>query len=283
MYKIYLLLLSAYLYSLPGLAQLNLPEVSTFAEWKQTLGFTEIVVEYVRPNVRGRQIFGGLVPYGELWRTGAHDATTIRFNEDLIIAQKRVKAGKYSIFSIPKPDEWIIILNRDTALHGTVGYKELLDVVRFSLKSEKSARFYETFTIELSDVFKNTAFLYVLWENTQIKIPIEATADERVMAEINQKIIIKQEKSAALLSQAAAYYLDNQKDTNLALQWLTEAIAQDEKNIYYHYLKARALQQLGKCSEAIATAQKSIELAKKQKTKNYIEANEKLIKDCERK
>jgi tetratricopeptide (TPR) repeat protein len=263
-------------------AQLNLPEASTFAEWKQTLGFTEIKVEYVRPNARGRQIFGGLVPYGEIWRTGAHDATTIQFNEDLFIDNQRVKAGKYALLSIPKPNEWTLILNQDTTLHGTTNYKASQDIGKFVIKPEKSARFYETFTIELSDVVKNKAFLYIIWENTQVRIPIEATADEKIMAEIQKRVLEKPENQAALLGQAAAYYLDNEKDAQLALTWLNEAISQDEKNIYYQHLKAKAQAKLGNCQEAIRTAQKAIDLAKKQKTKNYIEANEKLIVACEK-
>jgi tetratricopeptide (TPR) repeat protein len=282
MKKYYLLLISIFIHCNSLFAQLNLPEASTFAEWKQTLGFTEIKMEYVRPNTRGRQIFGGLVPYGELWRTGAHDATTIRFNEDLLIDNQRVKAGKYSLFSIPKPTEWTIILNQDTTLHGTTNYKANLDILRFTLKPEKSARFYETFTIELSDVVKNKAFLYIIWENTQVKIPIEATADERIMAEIQKRVIENRENQAGLLVQAATYYLDNEKDTQLALTWLNQAINQDEKSIYYHHLKAKTQAKLGDCPEAIRTAQKSIDLAKKQKTKNYIEANEKLIAACEK-
>jgi Protein of unknown function (DUF2911)/Protein of unknown function (DUF3347) len=159
--------------------------LSPEAAFTQQLGTMEVKVAYARPLVRGRKIFGELVPFDKMWRTGASDCTTIAFNEDLFIGDKKIKAGKYALFSIPNPTEWTIILNTDTTLHGTGGYTEQKDVHRFKVKPMKTERFYETCTIELNDInAKSEGFLNILWENTMVKIPLNTQISEIVAAVI---------------------------------------------------------------------------------------------------
>ena len=151
------------------------PAKSPEAAFTQQFGGSEIGVAYARPLARGRKIFGGLVPYDSLWRTGASDCTTLKFKEEVIIGNKKMAIGKYALFTIPKADEWTIILNSDTTLHGTNGYNAQKDVHRFTIKPMKTDRFYETFTIEINDFTpQGSASLNILWENTMVQIPLQS-------------------------------------------------------------------------------------------------------------
>jgi len=203
------------LVSFAGLAQaqLNVPPASPDAEFKQQIGFGEVEIKYSRPSARGRVIFGGLEPYGQMWRTGAHDATSIRFSEAVKLNGNDIPAGTYSLYTIPNQNEWTIIINKIADMHGTSDYAQEQDLVRFSVKPEKSARYYETFTIEVNDLSKDEAGLFLLWENTQVKITIKMNVDEeKVMAEINDRINVKKEDRASLFYQSSSYYFNNNKD-----------------------------------------------------------------------
>jgi Protein of unknown function (DUF2911)/Protein of unknown function (DUF3347) len=143
------------------------------AAFTQQFGDSEIQVAYARPLTRGRKIFGALVPFDSLWRTGASDCTTLKLKEDVVIGDKKMGAGKYALFTIPTADEWTIILNSDTTLHGSFGYDAKKDVSRFKIKPIKTDRFYETFTIEINDInAKGEGFLNLIWENTIVPIPL---------------------------------------------------------------------------------------------------------------
>ena len=146
------------------------------AAFTQQFGDSEIQVAYARPLARGRKIFGGLIPLDSLWRTGAGDCTTIKFKEEVVVGNKKIAAGKYSLFTIPSANEWTIILNSETTMHGTSGYDAQKDVHRFKVKSEKADRFYENFTIEINDInVKGEASLNLIWENTMVKIPLKTS------------------------------------------------------------------------------------------------------------
>ncbi len=154
-------------------AKKSLPK-SYEAAFTQQFGDSEIQVAYARPLARGRKIFGGLIPFDSLWRTGAGDCTTIKFKEEVIVGDKKIGAGKYSLFTIPSANEWTIILNSETTMHGTSGYDAQKDVHRFKVKSEKTDRFYENFTIEINDInTKGEASLNLIWENTMVKVPLK--------------------------------------------------------------------------------------------------------------
>lgn len=151
------------------------PISSPEAAFTQQFGESEIQVAYARPLARGRKIFGGLVPFDTLWRTGASECTVLTLKEDVIIGGKKMGAGKYSLFSIPTANDWTIVLNSDVSLHGTGGYDAKKDVHRFPAKSMKTDRFYETFTIEINDMMPNgDASLNLIWENTLVKIPLQS-------------------------------------------------------------------------------------------------------------
>ena len=271
-------LLMLLFFSGQALAQLNLPNASPDGEFKQEVGFTEVLVKYSRPGVKGRTIFGGLIPYGELWRTGAHDATTIHFSDTVKLNGNTIPAGTYSFFTIPGQTEWTIILNKDTAMHGTSEYKQENDLLRFKVAAEKPARFYETFTIEVGDIVKDGASLFVIWENTQLKMAITTNADEVVMAEINNRINVKKEDRASLFYQSALYYFNNNKDVKQAYEWIQVATKKGQDAMHLQ-LQAKIEASLKKYDAAIANAKASSELAKAKKLDQVVAANEKLIQE----
>ena len=150
------------------------PPLSPEAAFTQQFGESEIAVQYARPSARGRKIFGGIVPFDSLWRTGAGESTTLNFKAEVMIGDKKMAAGKYALFTIPRADEWTIVLNSDVSLHGIFGYDVKKDVHRFIVKPMKTDRFYETFTVEINDFNQQGgASLNLIWENTMVKIPLQ--------------------------------------------------------------------------------------------------------------
>ena len=249
--------------SLGIFAQLNIPEPSPSASFSQTLGFTKIKVDYARPGTKGREVFGKLIPYGEIWRTGASDCSTISFNDEVTIGGKKIAKGKYSLFSIPNVEQWTIIINTDTTLHGASGYDEKKDVHRFTVKPEKSARFYETFTIELTDIVKDNGMLYLIWENTMVKFEMQSNAKERILADIDNKINKLKTDNSKLFYQAAEYYYNQRMELDQANDWIAKAVKMEPENFYYPNLQAKILETQSKFAEAIPVAQKAVILAKK--------------------
>ncbi len=264
--------------SLPARAQLNMPEASPEGFIRQKVGFTDVSVSYSRPAAKGRKIFGGLVPYGKLWRTGASDATVIRFSDPVTIANKKIKAGAYSLYTIPGEADWTVILNSDTTLHGSTGYEEKLDVLRFKVKPESSARFYESFTISIDEVVNNAAFVTLAWENTLTRFQVQSNADEQIIAEINNRINVKKEEAPGLLYQSALYYYTTNRDPKQALKWVKQANAKRE-DFAYLQLQAKLQARLNDYTGAIASAKRSSELAQQNKMNDFVKANNALIEE----
>ncbi len=276
------LTLLAGLFSQPTLAQLSLPEPSPPATIKQKIGFTDLTIDYSRPAVKGRTIMGGLVPYGKLWRTGASDATILTITDPITVAGKPLPVGSYSLFTIPNRGEWTIILNKHVGGHGLDGYDEKNDVMRFTVKADSSVRFYESFTIEVQDLVRNTANMYLSWANTSVHFPVVSNADQRITAEIMDRINVKKEEKPGLYYQAALYYFDQEKDTKQALAWATKAV-QLEPAFNYLHLQAKLLAKAGDYKGAIAAARKSSELAVEKKFTEYVTLNNRLIAEWEKK
>jgi len=275
MKKFVLVFAFALLYAGSVKAQLNLPPASTDATFKQQIGFGEVELKYSRPSARGRVIFGGIVPYGEMWRTGAHDATTIRFSEAVKLNGVDIPAGTYSFFTIPNQNEWTIVINKATEMHGTSDYTQEQDLVRFTAKPEKSARYYETFTIEVNDLTKEEAGLFLLWENTQVKLIIKMNVDEKVMAEINDRINVKKEDRASLFYQSSSYYFSNNKDLKQAYAWVQIANSKAQDAAYIQ-LQAKIEAAMNDYAAALKTLKASTNLATTKKLDQVIVANEKL-------
>ena len=277
-----IMLLQCVLLSAQNKVQIRLTAASPASSFEQEVGSAKIKITYSRPLVRGRKIFGELVPFEKLWRTGASDCTVITTSEDIYFGNSILKAGSYSMFSIPSINEWTIIVNTDTTLHGETGYDEKKDVMRFKVPLEKNPNFYETFTIELNDInSKGEAFLKILWENTMVKIPVKSIEDDTILALIEQHIIKGKTQDDTLLFQAANYYFSTNRDYKQAIIWLLEAEKLNPKNFYYPNLRQKIASELKDYSNAIAAAKRAITLADKEKMKSTIEILNKRIADWE--
>lgn len=251
--------------------ELKTPPPSPEAEWKQKLGFTDISLKYEKPLMRGRKIFGELVPFGQIWRTGAGESTRIHFSEDIVFGGQAIKKGSYSLFTIPNQNEWTVILNTDTTGHGAFSYDEKKDLFRIKVNPETTARVYESFSISIDDIMPDySANLYLNWENTQIKIPVKSNADAVVMNDINQKINVEKLEDAKFFNNAAQYYFTNKKDLKQALIWSkkSEEIADD--NFNYANLTTRILEEQKDYIAAMKSAQKAIELGSKKNMKGAV-------------
>lgn len=245
-------------------AQLSTPPPSPDAEWKQRLGFTHVSVVYDRPLVRGREIFGKLVPWGEVWRTGAGECTNIKFSEDIEFGGQKVKKGNYALFTIPTPTEWTVILNADTAQHGAFNYDAKKDVLRIKIKPESIPNSQESFTIELTDIKQDySGNLALTWDKTTVKVPLKSYADERIMAEIQEKIFVKKTEDAKLFYNASIYYMNTNRDLKQALAWSQKAEAMDKENFYYVNQSTKILEKLQDYPAAIESAKRAVEIGTK--------------------
>jgi len=264
-------------------ATLKAPTASPDATLTQNFGESDITVTYGRPSARGRKIFGQLIPFDSLWRTGANDCTALALRETVIIGGKKIPAGKYSLFSIPAQEEWTIILNRDATLHGAFGYDPQVDILRFKVKPEKSERFYETFTIEIGDFnAKGEASLNLMWENTLVKIPLQTIADFNNMAEIQKRLIDKQEKNSELLFLAAGYYHATKRDLQQAKEWVEAAEKLDGKKFVIPNLAQKIYTDLKDYPAALSAAQRALALAEKEKMSSEITALNKRIAELQK-
>ena len=260
------------------------PPSSPEASVTQQLVTGEIKINYCRPLTRDRKIFGGLVPFDSLWRTGASGATTIDLSEEIIMGDKRLKAGKYALFTIPGEKEWTIIINADTTLHGAFGYDSKKDVHRFKIQPAKSEKFYEAFTIELNEITKSGGgFLSLSWEKTIIKIPFKTVVDEKVMEEINTRLINNKEQNTELLYQASNYYYSTGRDLKQAALWAMEAEKADKENFNYPNLLQKILAELKDYKAAIQAAKRAVVLGEKKNMTNAVTGLKKRIAEWENK
>ena len=278
----HLIILQSVFISAQDKVQIRVTSASPAASFEQEVGSGKIKITYSRPLVRGRKIFGELVPFDKLWRTGASDCTVITTSEDISFGNNVLKAGSYSIFSIPSINEWTIIVNSDTTLHGETGYDEKKDIMRFKVPLEKSPNFYETFTIELNDInSKGEAFLKILWENTMVKIPVKSKEDDTIVALIDQHIIKGKTQDANLLFQAANYYYSTNRDYKQAIIWLLEAEKINPQNFYYPNLRQKLASENKDYTIAIEAAKRAISIADKEKMKKTIDSLNNKISDWE--
>lgn len=277
MKKIFILFTSV-LISLNATAQLKMPQSSSSQTLIQEFGLGKVTVKYSRPNIKGRSLEKDLTPFGEVWRTGANDATVITFTDAVTLEGNTVLPGEYALFTIPGKDEWTIILNKETKQWGSYQYKRAEDVLRFTVKPIKLIDRLETFSIYFSDVMPSSANLDLSWENTRITIKMTAEVDSKVMANIDAAM--KSEKPP--FYPAAIYYFENGKDLKKALEWINIAEAGDQKAPWYKYQKARIQLKIGDKTGAAQTARAGIEAAKAVNNAEYIRLNEKILTQASR-
>lgn len=259
-------------------AQLKIPELSPSGRVIQNVGFTTIEIYYERPAARGRStdsIFGGLVPYGKVWRTGAGNCTTITFSKEVTINSTRIAAGKYALFSIPNRDKWTVILNRDTLAYGAYRYDARKDVVRVDATPVKTSRFYESLTIDI-DVIPNDARIFISWLNTQIYFDVDTGTDESINNYINSKVITMQSRNADDYEAAFNYYLWHNNDPDQIMKFVNKGISLRDDRIWY-YWKIEELMRQRKFDEATDAARAAISVI--QRSDESPERKKELIAD----
>lgn len=256
----------------------KMPQASSSQTISQEFGLGKVEVSYSRPNVKGRNVFADLAPYGQVWRTGANSATVLTFTEDVTLEGKAVPAGAYALFTIPGKDEWTIILNKTTQQWGAYEYKQADDLLRFQAKAGKTAEKAETFTIAFTDVMPTTAKMHLMWDKTDVVINMATEVDSKVMASIDEAM--KGEKKPYF--QAAQYYFDNGKDINKALEWAAAAENADQKAPWIKYLKARIQLKAGDKKGAAQTAEAGIKAAQEMKNDEYVRLNSKVLAEAKK-
>ena len=252
----------------------KVPAPSPLQTLKQNFALSEITIEYSRPSARGRAVYGDVVPFGKVWRTGANGSTKITFGEDVKVEGKAVKAGTYALYSIPGKDSFTFMLYKDLKLGGDVAnYSAENELIRLAVKSSKVTEKVETFTMNVSDITASSSNIELTWENTRVAFNITADIDASIMASIDKAL----NKDNKPYYQAASYYYDNNKDMKLALEWVNKATEQNPKAYWVVLLKAKIELKLKDKAAAKASAEKVIEMAKADKDDAYIKNGENLL------
>jgi hypothetical protein len=254
-------------------AQLT-PQPSSTQSIVQDFGLGKISLNYSRPDVKGRKIFGGMEPYGAVWRTGANSATVIKFTDEVTMEGNKIPAGEYGLFSIPGEKEWTIILSKQPKQWGAYMYKEADDFLRFKVKTERIAALTETMTLAFTNVSPTTCDLQMMWEHSGFVIHMTTDIDAKVMARIDSAM--KTDKKPYY--EALIYYYNNNKDMDKALAWATELEKDKDFPPFVPKLwKARILLKKGDKAAAITTAQEGVKMATDMKTDEYVRLNNELI------
>jgi hypothetical protein len=239
-------------------AQLDLPRPSPSAKVTQVIGLTEISVEYSSPAVKGRAIWGALVPYDQMWRTGANQATKITFSRDVIFGDKPVPAGSYALFTIPAKAAWTVILNKKAEQAGTGrDYKADLDLVRFQAHA-RPAPHRERMTFLFSDFTDDKGLLDLEWDKLRVSLPIRVNTEEQALANIAKGI----DAAWRTYANAARYLGETKKEYDTGLKYIDQSLALKE-DWFNLWIKATLLAGKGKTKEAIVVGEKAYQLGQK--------------------
>lgn len=274
MKQLLMIALAATIYSHSTAQQLTAPQPSPTQTVKQNFSTGSIELNYSRPAKKGRTIFGDLVPYGTVWRTGANAATTLSFTDDVTIGGKELKAGKYGLLTIPNAGKWTIIISKDVNITSPADYKQENDMVRLEANAETIPFTIESFSINFANISGSSINVELMWDNIYVTFPITTNTDARVMKQIND---VMNKDSKPYLS-AANYYYENGKDLSQALIWTNKALDANKEAFWIHMLKARILAKQGDKAGAKTAATSVIEIATKAKNNDYVKMANDLIK-----
>ena len=266
----------------PAGPRVDFPQSSPRASLKSRVGVTDVEIEYSRPSKKGREVFGGIVPWNEMWRTGANASTKLTFSSAVTIEGKEVPAGAYALLSKPGKDEWTVVLNKDTTIGGSIAgkYKAENDVGSVKVKPQALAAAVETFEIGLADLADTSATIYFQWDKTRVSIKLGVKTTAQVSEAIDAAVASGQPLPPNFYFPAASFYFDNGKDLGKALEWINVAIEKNPKAFWAMNRKAEILAKMGKKPEAVAAAKLALETnsaqpdgadpAEKRKSESYI-------------
>lgn len=265
--------------TLTSQAQLKTPAPSPLQTIKQSFALSEIGIEYCRPSAKGRVIYGDVVPFGKIWRTGANGATKITFGEDVKVEGQNVAAGTYALYSIPNKDSWELMLYKDLTLGGNTGdYKKENELIRFTVKPTALTEKVETFEVNVANITANSAKIELNWENTRVAFSVVADIDTKIMKNIEKNVI----NDSRPYYQAASYYYENNKDLKLALEWADKAVSQNPKAYWVLLLKAKIQAKANDKKGAAVTAAQVVTIAKEEQDDAYVKMAEQIIADSKK-
>lgn len=256
-----------------SVGQMQTPQPSPFSTIEQMVGLTQVKVEYSRPSMRGRAVFGNLIPFDALWRTGANQNTMITFSDAVTIGTSQLKAGTYAIFTKPAQDQWEVFFYTDTNNWGTPSnWDESKIAATLQVPVYKMEMPVETFTITIDDLTNNGASIGIIWENTYVGIPFEVPTKDKAMKSIETTL---QGPSARDYYSAASYYFEEGADLNKAMMWINKAVELDKEGSMYWVLRKQSLihAAAGNKKTAIEAAKKSLAAAEKAGNQDYIKMN----------
>ena len=258
--------------------KIEFPQASPLASVKERVGVTGVSIEYSRPSARERKIFGGLVPYGSIWRTGANAATKITFSTDVKVGGTAVPAGSYALFTIPGESEWTVILSKVVDDQwGSYAYNPKDDQARVKVKSVAMAEPLETMTIGLQDLHAGKANLVIAWEKTKVPIELDTDVVGKLKPQIEAAMAGSGEKPYFA---AAMFYYENDVDMALAKEWIEAAAKKQPDAVWIVYRKGLILKKAGDKEGAMAAAKQARELALKEEGElkaEYTRLSENLI------
>ncbi len=260
-----------------GMSQMETPAPSPSATFKQMVGLTEVTLNYSRPSMRGRTIFGNLVPYGKLWRTGANANTTVSFEDDVAIGGQTLAAGTYAIFTKPGKEAWEVYFYTDTQNWGMPqNWEEAKIAARVTAPVSELNSTIETFTITVDNIDNNGATLGIWWENTYVPVRFEVPTKEMAMESIKR---VMAGPSANDYFSAASYYYQEGLDLGTAKVWIDKAVAQNPDAFWMSRLQSLIYAKQGDSKGAIAAAKKSLAAARKAGNADYVKMNEDSLKE----
>lgn len=261
-------------------AQVETPQPSPFSKVEQKVGLTDITIEYSRPSVKGRTIFGGLEPWGTVWRTGANKNTTITFSDDITFAGQNVKAGTYAIYTrLNSAKQWDVMLYSDAGNWGTPQNWDDSKVVATAKVDVMEVPFnVETFAIDINSITNQGANLELIWEKSYAAVPFTVPTDSKVIASIEKTM---NGPSAEDYYASAVYHLEAGKDMQKAVKWIDKAVelTKDKPRFWYIHQQALIHAKAGDRDGAIKAAKESLRLAKEAKYDAYIRKNEEVLKE----
>jgi hypothetical protein len=259
-------------------AQIKSPAPSPSSELKQVVGVTNFTVQYSRPGMKGREIYGELVPYSKIWRTGANAPTKIAFDTEVTFAGTAVPAGEYVLFTIPTEDEWTVIIYGDSNVASAGAYDSKNDVARVSVEPVELSSTVENFTIGFDSLRDESAILFLDWDN--VRVPVEVTVDTtgQTSASIQSSMSSIDTWTARNFADAAGFYHKTGKNPELALEWMEKAVSMSKNAFWWQYGYAKMLADLGQTQKAIAVSEMSLKAAKASDgDSGYIARNEALL------
>jgi hypothetical protein len=261
-------------------AQIKTPASSPLAKAEYTVGLTTVNLEYYRPGKKGRTIYGDLVPYDQIWRTGANKNSMVTFGDDVIINNKEVKAGTYAVFAKPGKSSWDVYFYTDTDNWGTPEEWSEEKVAAHVNVAPQQVPVVETFTMSINDVTNDSGVLEIVWDNLRVPVMFKVPTDKKVMGNINQ---IMAGPSAGDYYNAARYYREAGKDLNQALEWMNKSIGMGNDRFWILRQKSLIEADMGNYKAAIETAKMSLKKAEEAGNADYVKMNNDSIAEWSKK